>query len=87
MISVLGVTASKDANLWSDLLSVVGYGLLAGVGLSLLFSVAIRGLVTGAGARREGRTGAAVAWSTVGVVAVAGCLCTVVLGVVTMLHR
>lgn len=87
MSTVLAASSSSDASVWSDLLSVVIYGLCAGIGLAIIFSVAIRGVVSAAVARREGRGGAALAWGGVGVVGVVACLATVALGLVTMLHR
>lgn len=87
MTRVVAMSSSSDATLWSDLLSVIGWGLLAGVGLSLLFSIALRGLITASGARREGRAVAAMGWSAVGLLGVVACIGAAVLGIVTMLHR
>ncbi len=87
MMPVIAASSSSDASVWSDLLSVVIYGLCAGVGLAIVFSIAIRGVVSASIARRDGRSGAALAWGGVGVVGVAACLATVGLGLVTMLHR
>lgn len=87
MMRVIAASSSSDASVWSDLLSVVLYGLCAGLGLAIIFSVAIRGVVSASVAQREGRGGAALAWGTVGVVGVLACLATVGLGLVTMLHR
>ena len=81
------LAANSDGTLLTDLLSVVGYGLVAGVGLTALFSFAIRGLVTASNARRDGERGAALAWTGIGVVAVVACLAVVGVGLVTMLSR
>lgn len=84
---VLAASSSADASVWSDLLSVVLYGLVAGVGIAVIFSVAIRGLAMAGVARRAGATGRAVAWSAVGVVGVLASLGAVVLALLTMLQR
>lgn len=84
---VIAASSASDSSVWSDLLSVVLYGLGAGVGIAIIFSVAIRGLVSAAGARRDGRGGAALVWGGVGIVGVVACLGAVALGLVTMLAR
>ncbi len=43
--------------------------------------------MTSSGARRQGNSGAALAWGIVGALGVAACLGAVALGLVTMLHR
>lgn len=79
---------AAEPTVWEDLLSVILYGTGAGVGVALLFAVAIRGLATSAAARRESKSGLRVAASAaVGVLGVALCIAATVLGVVTMLHR
>ncbi len=42
MITLLAASSSSDSSLLSDLASVVLYGLGAGLGIAILFSVAIR---------------------------------------------
>lgn len=87
MSTVLGVASASDTSVWSDLLSVVLYGLVAGIGIAVIFSVALRGLVTASVARRGGRGGAALVWGGVGLIGVVACLGAVALGLVTMLDR
>ena len=40
MSPVIAASTASDASVWSDLLSVVVYGLIAGVGITVLFSIA-----------------------------------------------
>lgn len=87
MTPVIADSSSSDASVFSDLLSVVLYGLCAGLGIAIIFSIAIRGVVTASVARREGRSGAALVWGGIGIVGVLACVATVGLGLVTMLHR
>jgi hypothetical protein len=87
MMPVLAASSPSDPSVWSDLLSVVLYGLGAGVGLAIVFSIAIRGLVTASTARRAGNASAALLWGGVGVAGVVVCLAAVVVGLLTMLHR
>lgn len=77
-----------EPTVWEDLLSVIIYGTGAGVGVALLFAVAIRGLATSAAARRDGQSGLrVVGWAAIGVLGVVLCLAATGIGVVTMLHR
>ncbi|MFT4035072.1 MAG: hypothetical protein QM679_05820 [Patulibacter sp.] len=87
MSLVFASAGSADASLWSDVMSVIGYGLVAGIGIAVLFSLALRGLIDAATARRAGQRGAALVWGGVGVLGAALCLAVVALGLVTMLHR
>ncbi|MEH3054973.1 MAG: hypothetical protein PGN13_13385 [Patulibacter minatonensis] len=87
MTFALAASSSSDASVWSDLGSVVVYGLIAGIGIAVLFSVALRGLILASTARREGNGGAALVWGGVGFVGVLACVAVVGLGIVTMLHR
>jgi hypothetical protein len=68
---------------------VVYVSLLAGVGISALFSLVILGTVRAGDARRAGRGGAAVAYAALGLVAVALALVAVgvVLGVQAMIDK
>jgi len=86
VISVLGAAAA-DRSVWNDLLAVIFYGLVAGLGIAVMFSIAIRGLVTAAAARRAGQSRPALLWGGVGIVGVLTCLAAVGLGLVTMLSR
>jgi hypothetical protein len=86
MTTVIAAT-SGDSTVWNDLLSVVLYGVVAGVGIAILFSLALRGMLTASIARRAGSRGAALAWGALGMVAVAGCIGAVLFGLATMLDR
>jgi hypothetical protein len=87
VIAVVLGASGADSSVWSDLLSVVIFGLGAGVGIAIIFSVAIRGLITSGVARRDGQRGAARVWGGIGIVGVAVCLGAIVLGIATMLSR
>lgn len=69
------------------LFDVVWMGLLAGVGLTVIFSLAVAAVVRAGTARRDGRTGAAAAHSALAVVAGICCVVAVALALVTMLHK
>jgi hypothetical protein len=66
---------------------VVWVSLLAGVGISVLFSFVILGTVRAGDARRAGRGGAAVAYVVLGVAAFALFAAGVVLGVQAMVEK
>lgn len=85
--TVLAATSSSDAGIWTDLLEVVGYGLVAGIGLSIAFALAMRGWILGATAQRDGRGGTAAGQFTLAVVFSAVCIVAVGFALVTMLHR
>ncbi|EHN10124.1 hypothetical protein PAI11_30170 [Patulibacter medicamentivorans] len=70
-----------------DLVEVVWMGLLAGVGLSVTFSLVIAAVVRAGTARRDGRDGAAVLHSAIAVVAGLVCLAAVAFALITMLHK
>lgn len=85
---ILLAADAPESTVWENLLSVVLYGTGAGVGVAVLFALAIRGLATSAAARREGQGGLRVgAWGAIGVISLVLCIAATVVGVVTMLHR
>jgi hypothetical protein len=61
--------------------------LAAGVGITLVFSIAILGIVRVVELGRDGRTGAATAFGTLAALALAACLGAVVLGVIVMTQK
>jgi Na+/H+-dicarboxylate symporter len=73
-----------DAHL---LWQVIWVSLLAGVGISALFSFVILGAARAGDARRAGRAGAASAYAALALLAFAAFAVGVVLGVQTMVER
>jgi len=69
------------------LLQVLWVSVAAGLGLSLIFSLAIAGAARASQQRRAGQAGGAVVWSAITVVCVALCAVAVVLGVIVMLKK
>ena len=69
------------------LLQVVWVSLVAGVGISMLFSLVILGVARAGDARRSGRGGAATVYAAVAVLAFTVFAAGVVLGVETMWQR
>jgi hypothetical protein len=61
--------------------------LAAGVGITLVFSIAILGIVRVVELGRDGRTGAATAFGTLAALALTACLGAVVLGVIVMTQK
>jgi len=59
----------------------------AGIGITLLFSVAIYGLTRLSDARRAEAGAAAVAYGVIAAIALAGCLGAIVLGIVVMTQK
>ena len=84
---VIAASSSSDASIWSDLLEVVLWGLVAGIGLPIAFALAMRGLILGSHAQREGRGGAATANFALGAVFGAVCIAAIGLALVSMFHR
>lgn len=72
---------------WGDLGSVIVWGLFAGVGLAIVFSLAIRGFVQQATARREGRSGEATANLALGIGCAVLSSAAVIFALANMLHR
>ena len=66
---------------------VVWVSLVAGVGVSVLFSLVIFGADKAGDARREGQEGQALAYGTLAVVAMVVFSVAVVLGVIVMLRK
>jgi hypothetical protein len=72
---------------WGQLLEVVEAGLIAGVGISVFFSLVILGTVRAGEARQQPRPVALVAYSALALVALVVCITAVVLGVHAMLSK
>lgn len=72
---------------WGQLLEVVEAGLIAGVGISVAFSLLILGTVRASEARSESRTVSMVLHGALAAVALAVCLGAVVFGVSSMLSK
>jgi hypothetical protein len=66
---------------------VVWVSLVAGVGVSVLFSVVIFGADKAAGARRQGEDGQALAYGALAVAAMVVFSVVVVVGVIVMLRK
>jgi len=69
---------------WSDLLQTIGASIVAGVGITVAFSVVIWGTARFADLRREGRTAEAGLPLTVSGIALAVVAAGVVFGIVVM---
>lgn len=70
-----------------DLLSVIWTSLAAGIGVCLVFSLAIIGFARATDTSREGQSVATVAWAALALVAFAAVLALVVFGVVVMTSK
>ncbi|MBJ7471550.1 MAG: hypothetical protein JHD16_09630 [Solirubrobacteraceae bacterium] len=88
-MSTLPIASSpeSDVNLWLDLLEVVLYGLGAGIGLSIAFALAMRGLILGGNAQRDGRGLAAAGYLAFGVLFTLVCVAAVGYALLSMVHR
>jgi hypothetical protein len=71
----------------SALWQTVVAALVAGVGIPLVFSVAILAIARFVDLRRDGRSGGAVAAGAVATVALGTCAAAVVLGIVVMTQK
>lgn len=69
------------------LVEVVWVSLIAGIGLTLVFSVTIAGAARASQQRREGRAGLALVWGAVASVCAVACIAAVVVAVTVMLHK
>jgi hypothetical protein len=69
---------------WKTVGEVVGYSLLAGVGLSTAFSLTILGVTRFADNRRAGRDAKATAFAILATLGMAATLGALVLGIVVM---
>lgn len=72
---------------WGQLLEVVEAGLLAGVGISVAFSLLILGTVRFGEARQQSRHASAALHGAVALVAMVVCVGAIVFGVSTMLAK
>jgi hypothetical protein len=69
---------------WNAVLKTVVSSFIAGVGITLVFSVAIFGAARFADLSRDGRPASAAAFAVVGVVALAAVAAAVAIGIVVM---
>jgi hypothetical protein len=69
---------------WGQLLEVVEAGLIAGVGISVFFSLVILGTVRAGEARQQSRPWALVGYGALALVSLLVCIAAVVFGVTTM---
>jgi hypothetical protein len=69
------------------LLQVVWSSLLAGIGVTCVYAIAIVGTTRAIDASRDGRAGRAVAFGVLGVLALAGVAGAVVLGIIYMAQK
>jgi hypothetical protein len=72
---------------WGQLLEVVEAGLIAGVGISIAFSLLILGAVRAGEAQQQARPLAMAGYGAVAVIGLAVCVGAVVFGVSTMLSK
>jgi hypothetical protein len=72
---------------WGQILQVVEAGLVAGVGISVAFSLLLLGTVRAGEAQQQSRTGAVIGYSLVAVLAVAICVGAIAFAVITMLAK
>ncbi len=72
---------------WGQLLEVVEAGLLAGVGISIAFSLVILGTVRAGEAQQQSRPAAMVLYGAVALVGLAVCLGAIGFGISTMLAK
>jgi len=72
---------------WQALGETVGAALVAGVGITIVFSLAILGAAVLGDARRDGRGGTAVAAAGLTVVALAACGAAIAVGIVVMTSK
>jgi len=69
------------------LLKTIGASLIAGVGVTLIFSIAILGASRFADMNRDGRPAAAVAFGLVGLVALLAAGAAVTVGIIAMTQK
>jgi hypothetical protein len=72
---------------WGQLLEVVEAGLIAGVGVTIAFSLLILGAVRAGEAQQKARPLAMAGYGAVAVIGLAVCVGAVVFGVSTMLSK
>ena len=79
-------TAAKVVD-WGQLLEVVEAGLIAGVGITVAFSLLILGTVRASEARQQSRSGKMVLHGAIAALALAVCVGAVGFGVSSMLTK
>ncbi|MDW5598337.1 hypothetical protein VSS74_28520 [Conexibacter stalactiti] len=72
---------------WGQLLEVVEAGLIAGVGISIAFSLLILGTVRAGEAQQQSRPLPMVGYGAIALIGLAICLGAVIFGVSTMLSK
>jgi hypothetical protein len=72
---------------WSAVLKTVVSSFIAGVGITLVFSVAIFGAARFADLNRDGRLGSAAAFAALSLVALAAVAAAVAIGIVVMIAK
>ncbi len=72
---------------WDALLQVVWSSILAGIGVTAAFGVAIVGATRAVDLRRGGRGGASIVAGTIGTVALALVCAAIVFGIVVMTNK
>jgi hypothetical protein len=72
---------------WGSLLEIVVVSLVAGVGLTAVFSIAVLGAVRSVDSARDGRRITAGAFGAITLVALAACLAAIVYGVAIMVAK
>lgn len=87
MTGLIASSASSDFHLWRDMLEVILWGLGAGVGLAIAYGLAMRGLILGSAAQRDGRGGAAAINYAIGGLFAVVCVGAVAFALLSMLHR
>lgn len=85
--AALAASSSSDHTIWQNIGEVILVGAVTGVGISIAFSLMIRGFLVAGAARREGRSGVALANGVMAFVFAAVCVGAVVGAVVVMLQR
>lgn len=86
-ILAASTSSSDDGSILSDILEVIGFGAVAGIGISIAFSLMLRGFLVFGAATRDGRRAVALANGAMGVLFAAVCVAAVVGGLISMLHR
>ncbi len=71
----------------SDLLEIVIVGLVAGVGLSIAFALAIRGIVEAGDARRAGESAAFARHTAIATLCLVICIAAVGFAIYSMIHH
>jgi hypothetical protein len=69
---------------WKALGEVVAYSLVAGVGVTLMYSIAIVGATRFADLRRDNRNGGAIVYAVFGLIGLAVSIAAIVAGIILM---